>query len=60
MSAFEEQDKIGMDAAFEQAYISYKKENGIPIGACLINNLTHEIIGVGHNERVQKLSYPAW
>ena len=56
MTDFTEQVKLGMDAAFEQAYMSYKKENGIPIGAALIDNLTHKIIGVAHNERIQKNS----
>ncbi len=60
MSDFVEQDKIGMDAAFEQAFISYKKTI-IPVGACLINNLTHEVIGVGRNERIlQKLPTFTW
>lgn len=54
MTNFEEQDILGLNKAYEQAYISYKKEGGIPIGACLINNVTGQVLGVGHNERVQK------
>lgn len=54
MADYTEQDILGLNKAYEQAVISYKKEGGIPIGACLINNLTGEVLGVGHNERVQK------
>ena len=28
-------------------------EGGIPIGACLVNNRTGEVLGVGRNRRVQ-------
>ncbi|CAI5760554.1 unnamed protein product [Candida verbasci] len=49
------QDKQGIDLAYAQAQKSYN-EKGIPIGSCLINNSTGEVLGVGHNERIQKQS----
>ena len=48
-----EWDQKGMDKAYEEAAIGYK-EGGVPIGGCLIDNLTGEILGSGHNMRFQK------
>lgn len=45
-------DRTGIQAAFEQARKSYF-EGGIPIGAALVSNSSYEILGVGHNQRVQ-------
>ena len=40
-----------LQAAYDQAVKSYN-EGGIPIGSVLVHN--GEIIGEGHNQRVQK------
>lgn len=47
-------DQIGMTKALEQARKSFT-EGGIPIGCSLI---AHDgaILGIGHNERIQKKS----
>lgn len=42
---------IFLDAAFEEAEIGLK-EGGIPIGSIIVHN--GEIIGRGHNRRIQK------
>ena len=47
-------DQLGMKKALEQAYKSYN-EGGIPIG-CSIVNSDGIVLGVGHNERIQKSS----
>ncbi len=44
-------DKYFLKKAYEQAKKSYD-EGGIPIGSVIVNN--GEIIGAGHNQRIQK------
>ncbi|SCU92348.1 LAMI_0E09890g1_1 [Lachancea mirantina] len=46
-------DELGMDIAYEEALLGYK-ENGVPIGGCLINNKDGKILGRGHNMRFQE------
>lgn len=52
-------DDLGMKTALEQAQKSYG-EGGVPIGAALIYHgldpKVPQILGSGHNERVQKAS----
>jgi len=48
-----EVDQKFMSAAFEQAHTSFQ-QGGIPIGAVLVDG-SGEIVGSGHNERVQRL-----
>lgn len=52
-------DDMGMKAALEQARKSHG-EGGIPIGAALLYHgpdpKVPQMLGVGHNERVQKAS----
>jgi len=45
----------GMHAALEQARKSYS-EGGVPIGGALVVSSSHEILGSGHNQRIQKSS----
>lgn len=45
----------GLHAALEQARKSYS-EGGVPIGAALIVSSSHKILGVGHNQRIQRSS----
>ncbi|KAJ7143853.1 cytidine deaminase-like protein [Mycena epipterygia] len=47
-------DINGMRAAFEEASKGYK-EGGIPIGSVILNE-KGEILGRGHNQRIQKSS----
>ncbi|CCF59507.1 hypothetical protein KAFR_0H00970 [Kazachstania africana CBS 2517] len=46
-------DELGMNVAYEEAKKGYE-EGGVPIGGCLIDNVTGEILGRGHNMRFQK------
>ena len=49
-----ETDEVGIKLALEQAHKSYN-EGGIPIG-CSIVASDGTVLGVGHNERIQKSS----
>ena len=51
MATQDEQDRKFLDAAYEEAQKGLS-EGGIPIGSVLVRN--GEIIGRGHNRRVQK------
>lgn len=55
MSNHTELDKLGLRAALEQARKSYS-EGGIPIGSAIVATNSMEILGVGHNQRIQKAS----
>jgi len=46
-------DHEGLLVAIKQARKSYS-EGGIPIGAALIATPSQEILGSGHNQRIQK------
>ena len=52
-------DKIGFEAALAEAKKSYS-EGGIPIGSALVwhggADEVPRLLGVGHNERIQKSS----
>ena len=48
-------DSKGLQIAYEEAQRGYD-EGGVPIGGCLINNKTGEVLGRGHNMRFQKNS----
>jgi cytosine deaminase len=48
-------DHEGLLVAIKQARKSYS-EGGIPIGAALIATPSQEILGSGHNQRIQKAS----
>jgi creatinine deaminase len=48
-------DHEGIRVAIEQARKSYS-EGGIPIGGALIASPSQEILGSGHNQRIQKAS----
>lgn len=48
-------DTLGMDIAYQEASISYK-ENGVPIGGCLIDFRDGTVLGRGHNLRYQRNS----
>ena len=52
-------DEMGLKTALEQAQKSYD-QGGVPIGAALIYNGTDpavpNVLGLGHNERIQKSS----
>ncbi|KAH3902966.1 cytosine deaminase SCDLUD_000566 [Saccharomycodes ludwigii] len=54
-TAYSKVDELGMKIAYEEALAGYK-ENGVPIGGCLINHKTGQIISKGHNMRFQKNS----
>ncbi|PCH33001.1 cytosine deaminase [Wolfiporia cocos MD-104 SS10] len=45
-------DAIGLRTALEAARKSYD-EGGVPIGAALVRNDSGEVLGKGHNQRVQ-------
>ncbi|KAJ3195187.1 cytosine deaminase [Irineochytrium annulatum] len=45
-------DKLGMAKALEEARTGFA-EGGVPVGACMQNNETGEIIATGRNRRVQ-------
>ncbi|KZV91700.1 cytosine deaminase [Exidia glandulosa HHB12029] len=45
-------DLANMQHAIESAAAGLA-EGGVPIGACLVNNRTGEVLGVGRNRRVQ-------
>lgn len=51
MGALSDDDQRGLDAAIEEARIG-RAEGGIPIGSSLM--IDGEIVGRGHNRRVQK------
>ena len=51
MTTLSEQDKKGLQIAFEEAQKGLAT-GGIPIGSCLMRG--NEVIGQGHNQRVQK------
>ncbi|CAL9735251.1 cytosine deaminase [Monosporozyma servazzii] len=48
-------DSVGLQIAYEEAQKGYD-EGGVPIGGCMINNVTGEVLGRGHNMRFQKCS----
>lgn len=47
----DEMDRLGLEAAYEQALKS-QREGGIPIGSALVNT-SGVVLAVGHNRRVQ-------
>ncbi|KAF9069977.1 Fca1 cytosine deaminase [Rhodocollybia butyracea] len=51
---WEECDRIGIEKALEQAHKSFA-EGGIPIGCALVGS-DKTVLGLGHNERIQKSS----
>ncbi|KAF7983568.1 hypothetical protein HWV62_21162 [Athelia sp. TMB] len=55
MAKHSELDRLGLKAALEQARKSYS-EGGIPIGSAIVGTSSLEILGVGHNQRIQKES----
>ncbi|KZP31907.1 cytidine deaminase-like protein [Athelia psychrophila] len=55
MSNHAKLDQLGLQAALEQARKSYS-EGGIPIGSAIVATSSMEILGVGHNQRIQKAS----
>jgi cytosine/creatinine deaminase len=50
-----ELDREGFRVALEQARKSYS-EGGVPIGAALLDNSSHKVLGSGHNQRIQDAS----
>jgi creatinine deaminase len=52
----ESQISLGMKCAIEMARKSLLEE-GVPVGSCILNIQTNEIIAQGHNKRVQEKSW---
>ncbi|KAF8644328.1 hypothetical protein AX16_008536 [Volvariella volvacea WC 439] len=70
MSSLNEQDRRGLELALDEAKLSYS-QGGIPVGAALVapwmpeelkdagdeaQGLPFNLLGLGHNERIQKNS----
>ncbi|CCK71485.1 cytosine deaminase KNAG_0H00690 [Huiozyma naganishii CBS 8797] len=46
-------DQLGLQVAYEEAAQGFS-EGGVPIGGCLIDNESGEVLGRGHNMRFQR------
>ncbi|EPQ61341.1 cytidine deaminase-like protein [Gloeophyllum trabeum ATCC 11539] len=57
MAILSDMDAFGVRVAYQQAKKSYD-EGGIPIGSCIVHTTSRgvEVLGQGHNSRVQKSS----